>query len=224
MEERKKRTIELLMEHGALRFGEYRLKSGRISPYFVNLGDVADGRGISELANLMADKIKADVGLDSFDALFGPAYKGIVIASAAASCLYRDFGVVKGFAYDRKETKSHGEGGGLVGVNLKRGGRRILVVDDVITDGKTKIDTIDRLERETEVVVVGILVVVDRMERDANGKTFSRVIEERCGVTLFSLITIIDIIEYLEAVGTDRAGISAEAFGELKKSVDYSYR
>lgn len=221
MEEGKKKTIELLIDHGALRFGEFRLKSGRISHYFINLGDVADGGGITELARLMVNKMEADIGLDGFDVIFGPAYKGIVLASATAFCLYRDFGVVKGFAYDRKEVKSHGEGGGFVGVNLMEEGKRILIVDDVITDGKTKIDTIDLIEGGTGAKVMGILVVVDRMERDTDGRIFSRVIEERCGVKLLSLVSILDIVEYIEEVGNEAAGISKELLDRLIESVGH---
>jgi orotate phosphoribosyltransferase len=219
MEELKKRAIELLLDSGAVRFGEFRLKSGRVSPYFVNLGDVAEGRGISELASLMAEKIAGDVGLDGFDVLFGPAYKGIVLASALASSLYERHGVVRGFAYDRKESKAHGEGGDFIGADLKGG--RVLLVDDVITDGGTKIEAIDRLEGEAKAGVVGILVVVDRMEMSGEGKVFSKVIEEMRGVKVHSLISVIDIIEYIEDAGADGLGISAEVFAELKRFVDY---
>ncbi|MBN1572695.1 MAG: orotate phosphoribosyltransferase [Deltaproteobacteria bacterium] len=219
MEELKRRTIGLLLTSGAVRFGEFRLKSGRMSPYFVNLGDLADGRAISELAGLMADKIKADTGLEGFDVVFGPAYKGIVLASALTSSLYERYDVVKGFAYDRKESKTHGEGGDFIGTDLE--GKRVLLVDDVITDGKTKIDAIDRLEGETKAEVVGILVVVDRMERGGDGRVFSKVIEDKCNVKVSSLISVIDIIEHIEAAGADGLGISAEVLVELKRFVDY---
>ncbi len=219
MEELKRRTLELLLGSGAIRFGEYRLKSGRISPYFVNIGNVTGGDTISELSDLMAEKTEADIGIEGFDVVFGPAYKGIVLASALAVSLCKRHDAIKGFAYDRKERKTHGEGGDLIGVDMK--GKRVLLVDDVITDGKTKIEAIDRIEGEAKAEVIGILVVVDRMERDGDGKIFSRIIEEKRGVMVHSLISVIDIIEYIEAVGADGLGIAADILVKLKKFVDY---
>src|SRR5262245_63380875 len=128
------RFVEMMVEHGVLKFGQFTLKSGRESPYFFNLGGVDDGVGLDALGAAYAHAILEHDLLP--DVIFGPAYKGIPIAVAAAIALQRDAGRNIAVTFDRKEAKSHGEGGVLIGRALAS--RRVLIVDDVITDGRAK--------------------------------------------------------------------------------------
>ncbi|MBN1882861.1 MAG: orotate phosphoribosyltransferase [Deltaproteobacteria bacterium] len=217
MNELSGRTIELLVETGALRFGDFTLKSGRKSPYFVNIGDVADGAGFSSLGEILAEKIMSELCVDDYDILFGPAYKGIVLAAATSLSLYSLFGVNLPFAYDRKEKKGHGEGGTFVGAGLDRPDSRVLLLDDVITDGGTKIEAVARIGRETTARVAGMLVVVDRMEKDDSGLLFSARIEEETGVPVYSLTTLADIVDYIEARGPELLGVDEGVFSSMKE-------
>ena len=212
MDDLKKRTVELLIRHGALKFGDFILKSGRKSPYFINIGEIADGSGLSQLGEMLADKIARDIGVDSFDVLFGPAYKGISLASAVSFHLFRKYESNKGFAYDRKEAKGHGETGVFVGTDLAGEKKRVLIVDDVFTDGKTKVDTIDMIAGATGSVVVGIIVVVDRMERDARGEIFSKVVGDQMKIPVYCIITLVDIIDYVRGRGPEALGIEKSVF------------
>jgi len=220
MNELSERTIELLVETGALRFGDFTLKSGRKSPYFVNIGDVADGVGLSALGEILAEKITSELCVDDYDILFGPAYKGIVLAAATSLALYSFFGINRPFAYDRKEKKAHGEGGSFVGATLDQPGARVLLLDDVITDGGTKIEAVGRIGRETSTLVSGMLVVVDRMEKDDTGELFSKRIERKTGVPIHSLASLRDIVAYIEARGSEALGIDRDVFTSLKERLD----
>lgn len=212
MDDIKKRTVELLIRYGALKFGDFILKSGRKSPYFINIGEITDGSGLNELGEILADKIEKDIGVDSFDVLFGPAYKGISLASVASFRLFSKYGDNKGFAYDRKEAKGHGEEGVFIGTDLAGEEKRVLIVDDVFTDGKTKVDTIEMILGATKSVVVGIIVVVDRMERDAEGEVFSKVVGDETGIPVYSIITLVDIIDYVRGQGPEVLGIARSVF------------
>jgi len=212
MDDLKKRAVELLIRHGALIFGDFVLKSGRKSPYFINIGEIADGSGLNELGEILADKITGDIGVDSFDVFFGPAYKGISLASASSISLFEKYGQNKGFAYDRKEAKGHGETGMFVGEDLTNEKKRVLIVDDVFTDGKTKLDTIEIIAGVTKSSVVGIIVIVDRMERGIDGEIFSKVIKDKTNIPVYSVITLIDIIDYVRERGPEALGIDESIF------------
>lgn len=153
------RFVDLLVEAGALRFGDFTLKSGDRSPFFVNLGDVATGRSLQALGDLLAEALH-----DRFPGathLFGPAYKGIVLATAAATAAWARYGWDLAVCYDRKEAKAHGEGGALVG-RLPGPGDRVVVVDDVYSSGGTKVQAVGLLRGYTGTAPLGILVGVDR--------------------------------------------------------------
>jgi len=186
--------IDLLERRDVLRFGRFTLKSGRESSYFVNLGLVGDGESLSALAGFFARKISEDLGSASFDVLFGPAYKGIPMAAAIAIALAERFGVNKPFAFNRKEAKGHGEGGMFVGSPMTPG-QRALMIDDVLTDGATKIETIELLRRQAKVDVVGVLVGVDRMEPAEGGTTQSDLFTRTTGIPVHALLTKSDMEE-----------------------------
>lgn len=219
MQDNKRKTIRLLIETGALRFGDFVLKSGRRSPYFINIGDIADGKSVGALGTILARKIVDDVGTDTFDVIFGPAYKGIVLASVTAACLSFEHGASKEFCFDRKEAKGHGEGGSFIGCDLSAGKKRLLIIDDVITDGKTKIETIQKISSETKSVVSGILAVVDRMETDETGRKFSSVIAETTGVPVASVVDLSDIVGYIREEGAASAGVPENAVAALESLI-----
>jgi len=151
--------VQFAVEHQALRFGEFTLKSGRVSPYFFNAGAFADGRALAALGGFYADAI-LDAGIE-FDVLFGPAYKGIPLAAATAIALAERTGEPVPWCFNRKEAKDHGEGGNLVGAPLAG---RVLIIDDVITAGTAIRESLD-LIRANDATAVGVAVMMDRQER-----------------------------------------------------------
>ncbi len=159
MPDHRQRFLQLALRADALRFGEFTLKSGRLSPYFFNAGQFHSGAALAGLAGCYADAVDA-AGLD-FDLLFGPAYKGIPLATALA-CEYARRGRDLPLAFNRKEAKAHGEGGSLIGAPLA--GRRVLIVDDVITAG-TAIREALAIIREAGGIPAGIVIALDRQER-----------------------------------------------------------
>lgn len=167
MSDHRTRFLQLALASDALRFGEFTLKSGRVSPYFFNAGRFDSGAAIATLAGCYADALDA-AGLE-FDLLFGPAYKGIPLATALG-CEYARRGRDLPVAFNRKEAKAHGEGGTLIGAPLA--GRRVLIVDDVITAG-TAIREALRLIADAGGTVSGIVIALDRQERIGDDDTLS---------------------------------------------------
>ncbi|WP_322521108.1 orotate phosphoribosyltransferase [Guyparkeria halophila] len=159
MQDYRQAFVQFAVEHQALRFGEFTLKSGRASPYFFNAGAFADGRALAALGGFYADAI-LDAGIE-FDVLFGPAYKGIPLAAATAIALAERTGEPVPWCFNRKEAKDHGEGGNLVGAPLAG---RVLIIDDVITAGTAIRESLD-LIRANDATAVGVAVMMDRQER-----------------------------------------------------------
>ena len=188
--------VAQMIERGVLQFGDFTLKSGRQSPYFFNLGSIDDGAG---LAMLGAAYAKAIISSDRAfpDVIFGPAYKGIPIAVAAAVALHRDHGRSVGVAFNRKEAKTHGEGGNMFG-HPARG--RVLIVDDVMTAGTAVTEAAD-LVRQSGGELVGVLVAMDRQEAVAPGRTAVTQMAESLGAPVFSIATLADVIAYLDSRG-----------------------
>ena len=183
--------IDFLITQGVLKFGEFRLNSGRVSPYFFNLGAVSDGAGFAQLGRAYADAILA-AEID-FDVLFGPAYEGIPIAVATATALAEQ-GVHVGVAYNRKEAKDHGEGGSLVGAEVSG---RVLLVDDVLTSGKAIRQSVD-LIGQTDARIVGTVIALDRAELFDGGVTAVEALASDLGVPIVSIASVVDIIEQVD--------------------------
>ena len=204
--------VEFAVAAGVLRFGEFRTKAGRLSPYFFNSALFDDGAKLARLAEFYARRLLAS-GC-AFDMLFGPAYKGITLAAATAVAL-AGLGRNTPFAFNRKEAKAHGEGGTLVGAPVRG---RVVIVDDVITDGASKRASVELL-RAAGGAPAAVLIALDRMERggtDAQLSERSAVedFEREYGLPVISIATVQDLLQYLRsnadpALGTDFARVAA---------------
>jgi orotate phosphoribosyltransferase len=193
MQEYKQQFLDLAREFDALQFGSFTLKSGRTSPYFFNAGTFCSGRALATLGRCYAAAI-IDSGL-AFDMLFGPAYKGIPLAAVTAAALSEHFQRDVPFAYNRKERKSHGEGGMLVGAPLSG---RVLLVDDVITAG-TAVREVLPIIRGSGASVVGLVVGLDRQERGQGELSAVQELAQQESVSVVSIVSLADIIEYVSA-------------------------
>lgn len=187
--------IEFLAKTGSVKFGEFTLKSGRISPFFISTGVLADGQTTYELGKHYAKLIYEKFG-NNFDAVYGPAYKGIPLAVAVSIALYKEFGVIKPWIFDRKEKKTYGDSSAFVGAELDKGAK-IILVDDVLTTGGTKLEAIEKIEKGLHGEVAGIVIAVDRLERGLKF-TATQEFTEQTGVEVYSITTITDVFEHLK--------------------------
>ena len=193
----KKEFIEFMMSADVLRFGEFTTKSGRLSPYFVNTGNYKTGAQIATLGKFYAQCIMDNCG-DNFDAMFGPAYKGIPLVTTAAGSLARDFNIDKPYFFNRKEAKDHGEGGSLVGYK-PQDGDRIIIIEDVITAGTAVRETVPVLQAAAKVSIPDMFISVNRCEVGQHaGKTAVMEVKEEFGINVHAIITVADIHEYLK--------------------------
>ena len=196
----KKQFIEFMMSADVLRFGDFVTKSGRNTPYFINTGNYKTGLQSSKLGEFYASCIQNTVG-DHFDAMFGPAYKGIPLATSAAGALARNHGIDKPFFFNRKEAKDHGEGVSLVGYQPKDG-QKIIIIEDVITAGTAIRETMPALLGAANVSVTDMFISVNRCEVGKTpGKTAVMEVKEEFGITVHALVTVEDIHEYLQQAG-----------------------
>lgn len=192
MREYQKDFIEFSLESDVLRFGEFVLKSGRKSPYFFNAGLFNTGASLATLGQFYADRL-LDWG-QSFDVLFGPAYKGIPLAVSVAMALSARTGNAVPFCFNRKEAKDHGEGGIIVGAELKG---RVVIIDDVVTAGISVDESIDIID-SAGAVPAAVCIALDRMERGLDGQLpTSRQITERHGIPVLSIADLDVLIAYL---------------------------
>ena len=187
----KNEFISFMTGAGVLTFGDFVTKSGRKTPYFINTGNYRTGSQISRLGDWYARTI-AESG-EEFDALFGPAYKGIPLAAAAASSLFREYGRDVPYCFNRKEVKDHGEGGGIVGYRPKDGDR-IAIVEDVVTAGTAVRESLAFLAGVADVKVTALFVSVDRMERGTGTLSALDELRESLGIRVHPIITVRDII------------------------------
>ncbi len=192
----KQQFIQFLAECGVLKFGTFKLKSGRIAPYFLNSGEYKTGAQLKKLGEFYADCMH-DNGLQA-DTLFGPAYKGVPLALSAALALYEKYGQNVNFCFDRKEVKDHGEGGMFVG-KQPEDGEKIVVIEDVMTSGKALKEVLPKLRGAANVEVAGMVITVDRMEKGL-GSERSAVQEAYLehGVKVYSIVNILDILQAIE--------------------------
>ena len=188
----KREFIDLSLELGVLRFGEFRLKSGRVSPYFFNAGLFNTGYAAARLGRYYAAAI-ADSGV-RFDMIFGPAYKGIPLAALSAASLAEHQGMDVPWSYNRKEIKAHGEGGNVVGAPLEG---RVLIVDDVITAG-TAVREAYQIISATGAEVAGLVISLDRQERGQGSQSAVQELKQALGMPVVSIIQLNDLIDILE--------------------------
>jgi len=203
LQHNKNRFIQLAIEMEVLRFGEFTLKSGRTSPYFFNAGLFNTGRALAELGACYAQVI-VDQSLN-FDVLFGPAYKGIPLVAAIAVALSTEHGIDKSYAFNRKEAKQHGEGGSIVGADIHGD---VLIVDDVITAGTAIREAVDIISAEGG-SISSILIALDRQERGQGELSAIQEVQQDFGVSVHSIITMADLIAYIETDETNSRYLDA---------------
>lgn len=199
--DRKSELIELMVRAGVLTFGDFTTKSGRKTPYFVNTGNFKTGAQMASLGDLYARTIYEDFGTD-FDALYGPAYKGIPLAAAAAASLYRLYGVNKPYFFNRKEAKDHGEGGSLIGYKPKDGDR-IVIVEDVVTAGTAVRESAELLGSIADLKLAALIVSIDRRERGQGSKAALDELEDEFGLKVCPIATVYDVIDKLHGREVD---------------------
>jgi orotate phosphoribosyltransferase len=193
MKDFQKDFLEFVIANNILRFGEFTLKSGRVSPYFFNAGLFNTGSKLAFLANCYAAAI-ADLETD-YDVLFGPAYKGIPLAATTALALATQHGIDKPYCFNRKEAKAHGEGGSIVGAELRG---RVLIIDDVITAGTAVREAVEIIQG-AGAELASIAVAMDRQEKGTGSSSAIQEIEQAYGIEVAHIISLQDIIDFLQA-------------------------
>jgi orotate phosphoribosyltransferase len=199
--------IEFALENGALWLSGHAtrtLKSGRMSPYFFDSSKFSSGKALDAIGRAYGDALmKSNIG---FDVLFGPPYKGIPLATAVSTTLYKDFGIDVEVAFNRKEAKDHGEGGRLIGKSLM--GKSVMVIDDVITRGDAKYEA-HQFIKENGGTLAGIVIAFDRQERGESGASAIHEVERRLNTWIISSTSVTDLIRYLRETGRYHEALAA---------------
>ncbi|MBI2634241.1 orotate phosphoribosyltransferase [Candidatus Peregrinibacteria bacterium] len=219
MEQYKIDFIELLVRAGALKFGEFTLKSGRVAPYFLNVGSFYTGELLTGLARAYAQAFLA-VGVEA-EVIFGPAYKGIPLSVATVAVLSAQFKKEVSYCFNRKEAKDHGEKSLLVGAPLNEN-TKVFLIDDVITAGTAIRETMEILKNNGNPQVVGVLIAMDRMEKNNEGVNAVRAIEEEFKVPVFSIVNLDEVVKALHG---KQVGGKVYIDGEMMEEIaDYRRR
>ena len=201
MQEYKQRFTEFLSESGALKFGEFTLKSGRVSPYFFSTASFYSGSATAKLAEFYADAINSSIN-DDFDIIFGPAYKGIPLCVSVSLSLYSKYKINKQWCFDRKEEKTHGDGKLLVGAPLSASSK-IILIDDVMTTGGAKEEAIEKIKSiAPKAQINGVFIAFDRQEKDAQGNNAIKEFEKRHKTKVYSIINADEAFSHLKAAGS----------------------
>lgn len=194
MQDSSRAFVDLLLRFEALRFGDFTLKSGRKSPYFMNAGQLRSGDAMRGLGQAYADTIVREQM--HCDLIFGPAYKGVPLAVATAMGMVERTGQDMPFCFDRKEAKDHGEGGIFVGAKPEDG-QRVVIVDDVITSGISIRQSVQQLREHAKVEIAGVVVAVDRMEKGQGEKSTLQELQDDLGLKVASIVSIREIVTLL---------------------------
>ena len=195
MESYKREFIEFMVDSQVLKFGEFTLKSGRKSPFFMNAGGYVTGTQLRKLGEYYAKAIHDNYGLD-FDVLFGPAYKGIPLSVATAMAISELYGKDVRYCSNRKEAKDHGETGILLGSQLKDGDR-VVIIEDVTTSGKSIEETYPILKAQADVKIKGLIVSLNRMEKGKGDKSALEEVKEQYGFPTAAIVSMADVVEHL---------------------------
>ena len=193
----KEKFVKFMVDSGVLTFGEFTLKSGRKSPYFMNSGNYNTGAQLAKLGEFYAECIH-DNGI-KFETLFGPAYKGIPLAVATATALFNKFGMDVNYSFDRKEAKDHGEGGVIVGKQLTDK-EKVVIIEDVMTSGKALREVLPKLKAAADVDVTAMVIQCDRMEKGLQTDLSAvQEVSREFGIKIYSIVNINDIIAAIES-------------------------
>ena len=203
MQDYQREFIQLALNHQVLRFGSFTLKSGRQSPYFFNAGLFNTGKALAKLGQYYAQAV-VESGIE-FDVLFGPAYKGIPLAAACSIALAEHHQVNTPYAFNRKETKDHGEGGNIVGAPLQG---RILIIDDVMTAG-TAIRESMQIIQAAGAEAAGVIIALDRQERGQGERSAVQEVEHQYRIPVLNIITLDNLIAYLQHENSHQENLEA---------------
>ncbi len=195
MEVYKEQFIEFMVESDVLKFGDFTLKSGRKSPFFMNAGAYVTGEQLMKLGQFYAKAIYSKYGTD-FDVLFGPAYKGIPLSVSTAIAFHELYGKEVRYCSNRKEVKDHGDKGILLGSKIKDG-ERVVIIEDVTTSGKSIEETYPIIQEQGEVEITGLMVSLNRMERGKTEQSALDEIREVYGIQTGAIVTMQEVVEYL---------------------------
>ncbi|MGM9941580.1 MAG: orotate phosphoribosyltransferase [Bulleidia sp.] len=209
MEDYKKEFVSFMLEAKALKFGDFTLKSGRKSPFFMNAGAYVTGKQLHELGRYYAKAIHDNFGLD-FDVLFGPAYKGIPLAVVTALAIDELYGKEVRYCSNRKEIKDHGDTGILLGSKLKDGDR-VIMIEDVTTSGKSMEETVPIVRSQADVEIKGLIVSLNRNEKGKGNTTALKEIEQLYGFKAAAIVSMPEVVEILK----ERNALDDELLGRI---------